>query len=143
MDKNIIGMDLDGVIAFATRKYTEGGIYKKYKTCILQMNTPTPETIIITGRKIRFKKLTKLWLKKYKVKYSKIIFNDGKSGDKKTFKNLADFKSRMIIKQKVTIYIEDTPEIAIRIQDKVPGCKVMLLFNTKLYTLNKVSGNDE
>lgn len=133
--KEVFGMDLDGVIARSTMKYTEGGIYKKYQTCVLQLNTPNNDVIIITGRKPRFKKLTKEWLKENKVHYSKIIFNDRKS---KKFKDLADYKARKIKKYKVTTYIEDTPEIAIRIQDKVPECKVILFYNNKLFTLNKI-----
>lgn len=133
--QNIIGMDLDGVIAGATMKYTEGGIYKKYKTCVLLLDTPHDKTIIITGRKPRFKGITKNWLKENNVNYSKIIFYKGK---KKKFEQLADYKAKKIKKHNITTYIEDTPEIAVRIQEKVPECKVILFYNYNLYTLNKI-----
>ena len=131
-----IGVDLDGVIALETMKRESHKMNEFYSSCIPLLRFSEEENItIITGRKITFKDVTIQWLKEYRIKYSKIIFNPN-VGMRKTSEILVNHKTNAIKEESITLFIEDTPKYAFKIKESVPECEILLFYNEKFYLIN-------
>jgi hypothetical protein len=96
ISKKIIFIDIDGIITNETK-----GFNYKYRTPnlenieIINKLFDNNKIILYTSRYLRDYFITKKWLKKYKVKYHKIIFNKYKYDifiDDKSFNKFEEIK---------------------------------------------------
>lgn len=86
---NKVCFDLDGVLCEETKPYRKAKPIWKGIHLLNDFKKRKYKIIIYTSRRERDKKLTKEWLKKYKIKYDKLIFNKPKANfyiDDKAFK---------------------------------------------------------
>jgi len=133
-----LAFDLDGVLAFSIMKRSRYNMNEVYKTCVpLHLEKMFLSSFdsyhIITGRKTRFKNVTKAWLDKNKFNYESIHYSQ--VGVRKTTDSLAAHKAKYINALGITHYVEDTPNIALKLIPQVPHCKVLLFTNNCLYNI--------
>lgn len=133
-----LAFDLDGVLAHSTLKRSRYNMFEVYGTCIplhlenLFMGTYSSYTII-TGRKVRFRNVTEKWLSDNNYVYDGICYSE--MGTRKTTDSLAVHKAKHIKRLNITLYIEDTPNIALKLIPQVPDCTVLLYHNNKIYSI--------
>jgi len=123
-----IGSDLDGVIAYNPLNkadYRPFWLNEYYSACQPTELSKMPIDVIITGRKIFFKKLTQRWLELYGVKYKELIMFPNKT--KKTNQSLAQYKARVINELGITNYYEDDKRIADFLKQNCPGAKIIFV----------------
>ncbi len=125
-----IGSDIDGVLAYHTLikdDYKPFRLHEYYSKAKPTKLSKMPIDVIITGRKIFFKKLTQRWLELYDVNYKELIMFPNKT--KKTNQTLAEYKSRKINELGITKYYEDDERIADYLKRNCSGTKIIFVEN--------------
>jgi len=120
-----VGSDLDGVIAINTLDKTDYRPYKLhqyYSKCIPTQYRNMLFDVIITGRRIHFKKLTIQWLANNRITYKTLIMFPNKI--KKSNKSLAEFKAKHINELGITQFYEDDENIAKQLEISCPNTKI-------------------
>ena len=108
-----VGSDLDGVIAINTldkTDYLPYRLHQYYSKCVPTHYRDFSFDVIITGRRIHFKKLTIQWLANNRITYKTLIMFPNKI--KKSNKTLAEFKAKYINALGITQFYEDDENIA-------------------------------
>ena len=130
----IIASDLDGVIAINKEdksKYRPFKLHEYYSKC---SSTPLSRwhwNMIITGRRIHYFNITKLWLHANGVSHDALIMYPNKI--RKDNRHLAEFKAAEIKRWWVNIYYEDDIKIANYLIKNCPNSKIVFIRNNDLY----------
>jgi hypothetical protein len=123
-----IGSDIDGVLAYHgvnKDEYKPFRLHEYYSKAKPTKLSKMPIDVIITGRKIYFKKLTQRWLELHGVNYKELIMFPNKT--KKTNQSLAEYKSRVINELGITKYYEDDVSIANYLKQNCLGTKIIFV----------------
>ena len=123
-----IGTDLDGVLASNThdvKDYRPWRLHQWYSLCEPTERCEKHYDVILTGRRIHFKKITIKWLKENNVTYDILIMFPNKV--KKTNKTLAKYKSEVINNLKIDVYFEDDERIFGFLTDACPDTIIHLI----------------
>ncbi len=125
MKSRQVGSDLDGVIAINTldkTDYRPHRLHHYYSKCIPTHYRSVLFDVIITGRRIHFKKLTIQWLADNGITYKALIMFPNKI--KKSNKTLAEFKAKYINELGITQFYEDDENIAKQLKIFCPNTKI-------------------
>ena len=125
MKSRKVGSDLNGVIAINTLDKTDFRPYRLhqyYSKCIPTHYRDFSFDVIITGRRIHFKKLTIQWLADNGITYKTLIMFPNKI--KKSNKTLAEFKAKYINELGITQFYEDDENIAKQLKISCPNTKI-------------------
>ena len=128
MKSRLIGSDLDGVIAtnhLNKADYRPYRLYQYYSKCVPTHFRDMYFDVIITGRRIHFKKITSQWLTDNGIAYGTLVMFPNKV--KKSNKTLAEFKARHIIKLGVIQFYEDDENIARQLVISCPNTKIIFI----------------
>lgn len=125
-----IGSDLDGVIAYNSlnkAKYRPYKLHEYYSKCKPTKLSKLPVDVIITGRKVHFRKVTQEWLSSNGIQYKDLILFPNKR--KKNNRTLAEYKSRAINKLGLVKYYEDDKRIAEYLKKTCQNTKIIFVKN--------------
>ena len=124
----IVGSDLDGVIAtnhLNKADYRPYRLNQYYSKCVPTHFRDMYFDVIITGRRIHFKKITSQWLTDNGIAYGTLVMFPNKV--KKSNKTLAEFKAKYINEIDVTQFYEDDEKISRQLETSCPNTKIILL----------------
>jgi hypothetical protein len=119
------GSDLDGVIAVNHLNKADFRPYKLekyYAQSIPSVHSQIEVDVIITGRKLKFLKVTMDWLRRYKIFVKKVIMMP--NGMKKTNKTLAEYKAKYITLLGLKEYYEADYRICQFLNEHCRGCTI-------------------
>lgn len=128
MKSRLIGSDLDGVIAINQLNkayYRPYRLYQYYSKCIPTHFRDMYFDVIITGRRIHFKKITLQWLADNQIAYGTLVMFPNKV--KKSNKTLAEFKEEHINELSITQFYEDDKRIAKYLKISCPNTEINLV----------------
>ena len=126
----INGSDLDGTLCVNS---LDKSLYRPYKLHEFYSRcTPAPLSrvhwnMIITGRRIHYFNVTKLWLHKNNVSHDCLLMFPNKKP--KNNRSLAKFKSMEIIRWGVDVYFEDDKRIADYLSKNCPNTEIKFVKN--------------
>jgi len=126
----IIASDLDGVIAINKEDkslYRPFKLHQYYCKCTATTLSRGHFNIIITGRRIHYFNVTKLWLHKNNVSHDALIMFPNKI--KKNNRSLAEFKASEINRWGVDVYFEDDERIADFLIKNCPNTEIIKIEN--------------
>ena len=122
-------MDLDGVIAqnpLDKKDYRPFKLHEYYSKAIpTVVYSKLPINLIITGRRIHYKKVTIEWLVHNRIECKKLIMFPNKI--KKTNKTLAEYKAKHINELGITKYYEDDKRIVEQLKVLCPNAEIELV----------------
>ena len=128
MKSKLVGSDLDGVIAInklVKADYRPYRLHQYYSKCIPTYYRNILFDVIITGRRIHYKKLTIQWLANNRITYRKLIMFPNKV--KKSNKTVAEYKAKHINELGITQFYEDDENIAKQLKIFCPNTKISLI----------------
>jgi len=123
-----IGTDLDGVIACNSLNvvdYRPFKLHEYYSHCKPTKLSKMPIDVIVTGRKLHFRKLTERWLRLHGVNYKELIMFPNKI--KKTNESLAKYKAETINRLGIEVYFEDDQRIGEQMKKICLNTKIILV----------------
>ena len=124
-----IGADLDGVIAINhlnKADYRPYRLHEYYKKAIAtKLHLRVQPDVIITGRRVHFKKLTIQWLVDNGINFNTLIMFPNKV--KKSNKTLGEFKAKCINELGLDKYYEDDERIVEQLQASCPHTEIILV----------------
>jgi len=109
---NLVGSDLDGILTvnqLNRADYRPFKMHEYYAQCVSAPLCRTNLDVIITGRRIHYKKVTKKWLAANGVKYDKLVMFPNKI--RKNNRSLAEYKAKVINALGIGVFYEDDEKI--------------------------------
>lgn len=124
----ILASDLDGVIAHNILNKADYRPFRLHQ--FYAQSTPAPLcrvhwNVILTGRRIHYKKITQKWLAENEVRYEKLVMFPNKI--KKNNRSLAEYKAKVINELGVSKYYEDDTRIAEFLERNCPNAEIILI----------------
>jgi len=122
-----VAYDLDGVISrtpvrfYGLLKRCKPLLYLSSLLCPVKMR-PNGHCVIITGRSIRDKNITELWLKLHRISGDVYYNPDGYSRE-----SAIEHKAKMINKLGIKLYYEDEWDIAVELRRRCPQCEIRVV----------------
>ena len=123
-----IATDLDGVLA--TNKhdvadYRPWRLHKWYSLCEPTERCDMDYDIILTGRRVHYKKITIRWLEENNVNYDELVMFPNKV--KKNNKTLREYKAKVIKYFGIDNFFEDDERIFKHIKNECPNVNTELI----------------
>lgn len=106
----IVGSDLDGVIAIPTQERKRPNVGLVYSSSVKGI-VPRNTSVIISSRAEFYRKMTERWLKVNGIEYTFLVLYNKRIWGKKTRENIIRYKYHNIKKHGCTVYYEDDYKI--------------------------------